>query len=149
MQLYYYYYLKKESSFTLSLISFSFVSKFVDLHADLNEMKHLEERITAMAPNMASIEEYRRKAENYLTRVSELNHITNILGEQRKLMEDAKSKRLSEFLDGFHAITNKLKEMYQMITQGSCSFVAVVVDGDELHWWCFIQLLISVLHIFQ
>ncbi|CAH8636345.1 Structural maintenance of chromosomes protein 4 [Schistosoma haematobium] len=109
--------------------------KFTDeelqnLHADLNEMKHLEERITAMAPNMASIEEYRRKAENYLTRVSELNHITNILGEQRKHMEDAKSKRLSEFLDGFHAITNKLKEMYQMITQGGDAELELIDSLD-------------------
>uniref|UniRef100_A0A3Q0KT79 Structural maintenance of chromosomes protein n=1 Tax=Schistosoma mansoni TaxID=6183 RepID=A0A3Q0KT79_SCHMA len=109
--------------------------KFTDeelqnLHADLNEMKHLEERITAMAPNMASIEEYRRKAENYLTRVSELNHITNILSEQRKYMEDAKSKRLSEFLDGFHAITNKLKEMYQMITQGGDAELELIDSLD-------------------
>ncbi|VDP16721.1 unnamed protein product [Schistosoma margrebowiei] len=109
--------------------------KFTDeelqnLHADLNEMKHLEERINAMAPNMASIEEYRRKAENYLTRVSELNRITNILGEQRKHMEDAKSKRLSEFLDGFHAITNKLKEMYQMITQGGDAELELIDSLD-------------------
>lgn len=85
---------------------------------DQNEMQKINDRLANMAPNMAAIEEYRRKTENYLTRVSELKHITNLLVEQRKQREDAKMKRLNEFLDGFHTITNKLKEMYQMITQG-------------------------------
>lgn len=82
-----------------------------------------------MAPNMAAIEEFRRKAETYLARVSELNHITTVLSEQRKLMEDSKSKRLSEFLDGFHSITAKLKEMYQMITQGKS------IEAFVVHCW--------------
>ncbi|VDQ10066.1 unnamed protein product [Trichobilharzia regenti] len=93
-------------------------------------MKHLEEKIASMTPNMTAIEEYRRKAQNYLQRVSELNRITGILGEQRKYMEEAKSKRLTEFLDGFHTITSKLKEMYQMITQGGDAELELIDSLD-------------------
>ncbi|KAA3675760.1 structural maintenance of chromosome 4 [Paragonimus westermani] len=71
-----------------------------ELTVDMQEMRSLEDRLASMAPNMAAIEEFRRKAEIYLTRVGELNHVTAVLGEQRKQMEDAKAKRLSEFLDG-------------------------------------------------
>ncbi|CAH8633079.1 unnamed protein product [Heterobilharzia americana] len=101
-----------------------------ELSVDKHEMQRLEERISSMSPNMAAIEEYRRKAQNYLTRVSELNHITSIMGEQRQHLDDAKSKRLSEFLNGFHAITNKLKEMYQMITQGGDAELELIDSLD-------------------
>uniref|UniRef100_A0A183BCX1 Structural maintenance of chromosomes protein 4 n=1 Tax=Echinostoma caproni TaxID=27848 RepID=A0A183BCX1_9TREM len=100
------------------------------LSVDTQEMKLLEERIASMAPNMAAIEEFRRKAEIYLTRVSELNQVTSVLAEQRKLMDDAKAKRLSEFLDGFHSITAKLKEMYQMITQGGDAELELIDSLD-------------------
>ncbi|OON18236.1 RecF/RecN/SMC protein [Opisthorchis viverrini] len=101
-----------------------------ELSVDCQELRGLEERIAGLAPNMAAIEEFRRKAEIYLTRVGELNHVTALLGEQRKLMEDAKAKRLSEFLDGFHAITAKLKEMYQMITQGGDAELELIDSLD-------------------
>ncbi|CAH8867219.1 unnamed protein product [Trichobilharzia szidati] len=101
-----------------------------EISVDSNEMKHLEEKIASMTPNMTAIEEYRRKAQNYLQRVSELNRITSILGEQRKYMEEAKSKRLTEFLDGFHTITSKLKEMYQMITQGGDAELELIDSLD-------------------
>ncbi|CAH8660657.1 unnamed protein product [Dicrocoelium dendriticum] len=100
------------------------------LHVDSQEMRGLEERIQGMAPNMAAIEEFRRKAETYLTRVGELNHVTAVLSDQRKQMEDAKTKRLSEFLDGFHTITAKLKEMYQMITQGGDAELELIDSLD-------------------
>ncbi|KAF6776425.1 hypothetical protein AHF37_03641 [Paragonimus kellicotti] len=101
-----------------------------ELAVDMQEMRSLEDRLASMAPNMAAIEEFRRKAEIYLTRVDELNHVTTVLGEQRKQMEDAKAKRLSEFLDGFHAITAKLKEMYQMITQGGDAELELIDSLD-------------------
>ncbi|KAK4467810.1 hypothetical protein MN116_008735 [Schistosoma mekongi] len=120
---------KKSNRKTRNLPKFT-DEELQELPSDPNQIKHLEERIAVMAPNMAAIEEYRRKVENYLTRVSELNHITSILGEQRKYMEDAKSKRLTEFLDGFHTITNKLKEMYQMITQGGDAELELIDSLD-------------------
>ncbi|TGZ71887.1 hypothetical protein CRM22_002403 [Opisthorchis felineus] len=106
------------------------VDQLNELSVDCQELRGLEERIAGLAPNMAAIEEFRRKAEIYLTRVGELNHVTALLGEQRKLMEDAKAKRLSEFLDGFHAITAKLKEMYQMITQGGDAELELIDSLD-------------------
>lgn len=33
-------------------------------------------------------------------------------------LEGVKTKRLKEFMDGFNRISDKLKEMYQMITFG-------------------------------
>ncbi|CAL8091151.1 unnamed protein product [Calicophoron daubneyi] len=104
--------------------------QLAELVVDLQDLRLLEDRIAGMAPNMAAIDEYRRKAETYLTRVAELNHVTSVLSAQRKYMDDAKTKRLSEFLDGFHTITGKLKEMYQMITQGGDAELELIDSLD-------------------
>lgn len=54
----------------------------------------------------------------YLQRVGELEAITARRNEIRAHHDEARKKRLSEFMAGFTTITGKLKEMYQMITLG-------------------------------
>lgn len=82
------------------------------------EVQKLEGEASTMAPNMAAIEQYHKKLELYFRRVAELDHVTELRADQLRQEADAKAKRLSEFMAGFNVITTRLKEMYQMLTQG-------------------------------
>ena len=68
--------------------------------------------------------------EMYLKRVSELDQITDLRNQQRKQHEDLRKQRLDEFMCGFSQITNKLKEMYQMITLGGDAELELVDSLD-------------------
>lgn len=70
------------------------------------------------------------KRETYLERVKILEDITNIRNEMRQLYDDVRKKRYTEFMQGFHIITKKLKEMYQMITQGGDAELELVDSMD-------------------
>ena len=50
--------------------------------------------------------------------------------EQRKHHEDARKRRLHEFMEGFTIISHKLKEMYQMITLGGDAELELVDSLD-------------------
>lgn len=90
----------------------------------------LEEKLTQMKPNMAAIAEYRKKEELYLQRVGELDKITDLRDSQRKYFDELRKQRLDEFMAGFSVITNKLKEMYQMITLGGDAELELVDSLD-------------------
>ena len=81
-----------------------------------------------MTPNMAAIEEYRRKEEVYLQRLGELNALTAERDAARKDFDDLRKQRLDEFMAGFGVITSKLKEMYQVTVSLWCisCFTAVL-----------------------
>ena len=68
--------------------------------------------------------------EQYLKRVGELDRITDLRDEQRRLHEDLRKQRLDEFVAGFTVITYKLKEMYQMITLGGDAELELVDSLD-------------------
>ncbi|XP_005096414.1 structural maintenance of chromosomes protein 4 [Aplysia californica] len=89
-----------------------------------------EERLASMKPNMAAIAEYRKKEETYLQRVGELDNITGVRDQQRQYHESLRKQRLEEFMAGFQVITNKLKEMYQMITLGGDAELELVDSLD-------------------
>ncbi|CAG5133855.1 unnamed protein product [Candidula unifasciata] len=89
-----------------------------------------EEKLAQMKPNMAAISEYRKKEETYLQRVGELDQITNFRDEQRRSHDSLRKQRLEEFMSGFQVITNKLKEMYQMITLGGDAELELVDSLD-------------------
>lgn len=89
-----------------------------------------EEKLNAKKPNLSVIQEYMNKRETYLERVKILEDITNIRNEMRQLYDDVRKKRYTEFMQGFHIITKKLKEMYQMITQGGDAELELVDSMD-------------------
>ncbi|KAK8719874.1 hypothetical protein OTU49_013714, partial [Cherax quadricarinatus] len=78
----------------------------------------LEEKLARSTPNLAVLQEYCKKEEMYLKRVAELEEISRQRDEQRKYYETLRKQRLNEFMKDFAVISNKLKEMYQMITLG-------------------------------
>ena len=82
------------------------------------EITVLEEKLKKIKPNLAAIEEYRTKEEEYLARVADLDTITTERDTLRSSFEALRKQRLDTFMAGFSIITMKLKEMYQMITLG-------------------------------
>lgn len=89
------------------------------------EITDLEKELGQLKPNFSSIEEYKKKEEIYIIRISELNEITERRDKLKENLDKIKTQRLNEFKIGFEIISLKLKEMYRMITMG----------GDaELEW---------------
>jgi len=65
-----------------------------------------------------------------LSRVAELDHITDVRNNQRKQHDELRRRRLDEFMAGFSVITTRLKEMYQMITLGGDAELELVDSLD-------------------
>lgn len=89
-----------------------------------------EEELKQKTPNLNVIEEYQKKRDIYLERINVLEDITNKRNDMRKLFDDIKKRRHDEFRQGFSIITRKLKEMYQMITQGGDAELELVDSLD-------------------
>lgn len=94
------------------------------------EIVGLENSVEGIDIDFAILEEYARRARDYETRRSALNEAVEEREQSSKRLEDLKSKRLSEFMSGFNAISMKLKEMYQMITMGGNAELELVDSLD-------------------
>ncbi|XP_058815599.1 structural maintenance of chromosomes protein 4 [Topomyia yanbarensis] len=92
-----------------------------------------EEKLNSSKPNLSVIEEFLKKQEAYLQRVAILEEITAKRNEMRQLYDDVRKKRFTEFMQGFHIITKKLKEMYQMITLGGDAELELVDSMDPFN----------------
>ncbi|XP_020239065.1 structural maintenance of chromosomes protein 4 [Cajanus cajan] len=90
----------------------------------------LEAQLKEMNPNLDSISEYRKKVSLYNERVEELNAVTQERDDIKKQYDEWRKKRLDEFMEGFNAISLKLKEMYQMITLGGDAELELVDSLD-------------------
>ena len=66
----------------------------------------------------------------FVNSVSELDEITDLRNDARKVHEELRNKRLTMFMEGFGKITLKLKEMYQMITLGGDAELELVDSLD-------------------
>ncbi|BAU01243.1 Structural maintenance of chromosomes protein [Vigna angularis] len=89
-----------------------------------------EAQLKEMNPNLDSISEYRKKVSLYNGRVEELNSVTQERDDIKKQYDELRKKRLDEFMEGFNAISLKLKEMYQMITLGGDAELELVDSLD-------------------
>ncbi|PAA62513.1 hypothetical protein BOX15_Mlig034484g1, partial [Macrostomum lignano] len=94
------------------------------------QIQQLEDEVGRMQPDMSALDEYRQKEAAYLAKVGELNRVTTVRDEQRRLHEEWRHARLTEFMSGFRIITGKLKEMYQMITIGGDAELELVDSLD-------------------
>lgn len=90
----------------------------------------LEENLKSKTPNLNVIDEYQKKMNVLVERIKVLEDITNKRNDMRKLFDDVKKRRYTEFMQGFNIITKKLKEMYQMITQGGNAELELVDSMD-------------------
>lgn len=94
------------------------------------EITLLESELEKIKPNLSAIEEYNRKEQEYNKKKHELDNVTAERDRITREREDLKKKRLSEFMTGFQIITNKLKEIYQMITLGGDAELELVDTFD-------------------
>lgn len=62
--------------------------------------------------------------------MSELDDITTQRDNFKRGYEELRKQRLHEFMAGFNIITNKLKENYQMLTQGGDAELELVDSLD-------------------
>ena len=69
-------------------------------------------------PNLRAMSEYRARNQVYNERVAEYNVVNDARNGKRDLRNDLIKQRQSEFMGGFETITEKVKQMYQMITLG-------------------------------
>ncbi|XP_075986320.1 structural maintenance of chromosomes 4-like protein gluon [Anticarsia gemmatalis] len=95
-----------------------------------NRLSAQKTRIGENKPNIQAILDYKAKEELYLRRAAELDEITRRRNEMREVYDQLKRKRNDDFMAGFNTITDKLKEMYQMITLGGDAELELVDSMD-------------------
>ncbi|XP_076645837.1 structural maintenance of chromosomes 4-like protein gluon [Halictus rubicundus] len=96
----------------------------------LNNMQKVKKKLPTDIPNMQVIADYKEKDVIYLKRVADLEKVTGERDKMRDIYDTARRRRIQEFLAGFAIITNKLKEMYQMITLGGDAELELVDSLD-------------------
>ena len=94
------------------------------------EIGSLEEYINTSKADIDILEEYVNRLIEYKKRKNDLNNAIERRDEVTKVLEDLKSKRYDEFMEGFSVISMTLKEMYQMITMGGNAELELVDSLD-------------------
>ena len=89
----------------------------------------LEER-TSQHVELAVLAEYRRRANEYTSRLEDLNTALAARDTAKKRTDDLRRLRLEGFMEGFSTISMRLKEMYQMITMGGNAELELVDSLD-------------------
>lgn len=60
------------------------------------------------------LKDYKRREEEFLRRAGDLEKVTERRDAEKQKVDALCKRRLDEFMDGFSAISLKLKEMYQV-----------------------------------
>ncbi|XP_017790993.1 PREDICTED: structural maintenance of chromosomes protein 4 [Habropoda laboriosa] len=96
----------------------------------VGNLQKVKTQLPTDVPNMQLIAEYKEKDALYMKRAADLEKITTERNKIRDVYETARRRRIQEFLAGFTIITDKLKEMYQMITLGGDAELELVDSLD-------------------
>ncbi|KAF6519421.1 hypothetical protein HZS61_017795 [Fusarium oxysporum f. sp. conglutinans] len=104
--------------------------------ADMNErtlkgeIAALEEKTQNVNVDLGVLAEYRRRVEEHAARASDLQTAIEQRDSAKKRCDDLRRLRLEGFMEGFSAISLRLKEMYQMITMGGNAELELVDSLD-------------------
>ncbi|KAK5995446.1 Structural maintenance of chromosomes protein 4 [Cladobotryum mycophilum] len=104
--------------------------------ADMNketlkgEIAALEEKTQNVNVDLGVLAEYRRRVEEHASRSSDLQSAIAQRDAAKKRCDDLRRLRLEGFMEGFSAISLRLKEMYQMITMGGNAELELVDSLD-------------------
>ncbi|RFN55017.1 structural maintenance-chromosome 4 [Fusarium flagelliforme] len=104
--------------------------------ADMNErtlkgeIAALEEKTQNVNVDLGVLAEYRRRVEEHAARASDLQSAVEQRDYAKKRCDDLRRLRLEGFMEGFSAISLRLKEMYQMITMGGNAELELVDSLD-------------------
>ncbi|CAK1359122.1 unnamed protein product [Cercospora beticola] len=100
---------------------------------DKNDLKaqiaSLEDR-TSQAVELSVLAEYRKRVREYGDRLEDLNTALAARDSAKKRTDDLRRLRLEGFMEGFFIISQRLKEMYQMITMGGNAELELVDSLD-------------------
>ena len=102
----------------------------VDENKAQNQISVLEAELAEKDYDIKAVREYREKEAEYNQRVAALESATTQRDALRKDHDGLRKQRLDEFMAGFHTISLKLKEMYQMITLGGDAELELVDSLD-------------------
>ncbi|KHN97210.1 nuclear condensin complex subunit Smc4 [Metarhizium album ARSEF 1941] len=94
------------------------------------EIAALEEKTQNASVDLGVLAEYRRRVEEHAARSSDLQAAINRRDAAKKRCDDLRRRRLEGFMEGFSAISLRLKEMYQMITMGGNAELELVDSLD-------------------
>lgn len=104
--------------------------------ADMNkdtlkfEIASLEEKTQNVNVDLGVLSEYRRRVEEHAARSTDLQTAIAQRDTAKKRCDDLRRLRLEGFMEGFSAISLRLKEMYQMITMGGNAELELVDSLD-------------------
>ncbi|SPN99212.1 probable SMC4 - Stable Maintenance of Chromosomes [Cephalotrichum gorgonifer] len=93
------------------------------------EIAALEEK-TQNAADLSVLAEYRRRVEEHASRSSALAAEVSNRDSAKRRCDELRKLRLEGFMEGFSAISLRLKEMYQMITMGGNAELELVDSLD-------------------
>ncbi|GAA6035313.1 hypothetical protein JCM8097_008812 [Rhodosporidiobolus ruineniae] len=94
------------------------------------EITLLEERLDKNTADLAVLQEYKRREEEFRKRGEELENISRDWDAAKSQVTELRNERLIKFMSGFGIISNKLKEMYQMITLGGNAELELYDSAD-------------------
>jgi structural maintenance of chromosome 4 len=106
--------------------------ELADLSKDTlkSEIAALEEKTQNVNVELGVLAEYRRRAEEHAARSTDLADSVAARDAAKKRLDDLRRLRLEGFMEGFSAISLRLKEMYQMITMGGNAELELVDSLD-------------------
>lgn len=90
----------------------------VDISALTQSNQKIQTELDHNKPNLGAIAEYRSRQAVYLERMKEYAVLHDARNRKREVRNELLKRRHGEFMEGFEIITNKVKQMYQMITLG-------------------------------
>ncbi|KAG0768410.1 hypothetical protein G6F57_001793 [Rhizopus arrhizus] len=90
----------------------------------------IEAFVQSAKPNLSVLDEYRRRLAEYNERKKDLDAVTAERDTIKNEVDTLRKARLDEFMQGFNIISQKLKEMYQMITMGGNAELELVDSLD-------------------
>ncbi|KAI8809944.1 RecF/RecN/SMC [Cladochytrium replicatum] len=104
----------------------------LEINVDLlrGELNQIEEKLKKTPPNLSVLDEYRKLHNDYCAHAADLDQLTASREAAKEAYEGACNSRLNEFMNGFNAISLKLKEMYQIITMGGNAELELVDSLD-------------------
>ncbi|KAK0528142.1 Structural maintenance of chromosomes protein 4 [Tilletia horrida] len=102
----------------------------IDKEALKAEIVVFEEKVQKGGTNMAVLQEYRKRQNEFLSRAKDLEETTASRDAAKQKHDDLRKQRLEQFMAGFSTISSKLKEMYQTITLGGNAELELVDSLD-------------------
>ncbi|GAA5842425.1 hypothetical protein JCM9279_005379 [Rhodotorula babjevae] len=90
----------------------------IDVKKYKADIAFIEERLEKNNADLAVLQEYRRREEEFRKRGEEFELVNKEWDAAKNKVTELRNERLVMFMKGFGVISNKLKEMYQLITLG-------------------------------